>query len=125
MKTNRILMLAAMALVFTACHKDPTIVGKWQVSNSSVPNYPGDQIFMYEFNEDQTGLIINTENGVTDTMETVWEMTGDTILVLDANRHQSEPIGTPVPYIVEELNKNDMTWLALWGGSFRVYFNRL
>ena len=120
-----VLFAVALMLPFAACDEDPTIVGKWQLNSSSDPNYPGDRIIKFEFNENQTGLEFYTENGVTDTAEIVWVMSKDTIFVLDANNNYSEHIGMPVPYIVEDLNKNNMTWLALLGGSFRIYFNRL
>ena len=109
-----LLALCAMALLFTACHDDPSIVGKWQVTSDEQGNDYVNNIVTYTFQEDHTGLIMaQFPSDSTYRMELTWEMSHDTLIIGEAN---AEYETMPMMAIVRKITEQAMTWGVFnWG----------
>lgn len=111
-------ILCAMALLFTACHDDPSIVGKWQVTSDEQGNDYVNNIVTYTFQEDHTGLFMaQYPNDSTNRIELNWEMMHDTLVISEA--HLEYPV-MPMMALVRKLTEQEMTWGVFHWGTGEV-----
>lgn len=111
--------LCLLALLFVSCKEDPTIVGKWEVTEST--EMSTDQFtIVYEFFENKDMNCYMGDSLVDEDM--AWAMRGDTLLMY--NKYPDEYSGMPGVMLVEKLTREEMQWYALIPGV-RVWLKRI
>ena len=110
--------LCAVVLLFTACHEDPSIVGKWRVTSDEQGNDYVNNIVTYTFQEDHTGLFMALLSDDSIYREELrWEMSHDTLIIGAAN---TEYPTMPMIALVRKLTEQEMTWGVLHWGTGEV-----
>ncbi len=91
-----LLVVACLLFVFLgSCNYDEKIIGSWQTESykkdgKTVDELPEDEIYLYEFKADGTGILTMPEQGDTLVFEFKWKLDGKKLILDTSDEEISE-----------------------------------